>query len=160
MIDDEVKAVVLAIIVVVGVFAASQTIYAGRVVEPFSELGLLGPNKKIGDYPKEVVVGLPYRLYIYVGNHEGEVKYYRVLIKLGDAETFINETTPADAPIIHSFDQVLMHNQTVIRPYDMVINSTGTNLRLLVELWSFDPERDEFVYTGRWNQLWLNATAP
>lgn len=160
MIDEEVKAVVLAIIVVAGIFAASQTMLAGRVVEPFSELGLLGPNKRIGDYPKEVVIGLPYRLHIYVGNHEGEVRYYRILIKLGNSTTFINETIPANAPVIYSFDHVLMDNRTLIQPYDMIINSTGINLRLLVELWSYDPAKGEFVYTGRWNQLWVNATGP
>jgi hypothetical protein len=40
--DEEVLAVVAAIVIVASVFAVVQAINAGRVTEPFSELGLLG----------------------------------------------------------------------------------------------------------------------
>ncbi|MEM1550585.1 MAG: hypothetical protein QXR13_01460, partial [Candidatus Bathyarchaeia archaeon] len=76
--DDEVLAVVAAIVVVGFVFGFSQFILSGRVVEPFSALGLLGPNMKIGDYPREVVVGVPFKLYLYVHNFEGRSVYYRI----------------------------------------------------------------------------------
>ena len=53
--SGEVWAVILAIMIVASVFAVAQAITAGRVVEPFSELGLLGPKMKIGDYPTRAV---------------------------------------------------------------------------------------------------------
>jgi len=57
LLSEEVWAVVLAIIVVASVFAFSQAYLAGRVIEPFSELGVLGPHAKIADYPRRVVAG-------------------------------------------------------------------------------------------------------
>ena len=77
--DEEVLAVLTAIVIVVGVFAGVQALSTGRVIEPFSELGLLGPSGKIGDYPREVVAGMPILLNIYVGNHEGRTMYYKLL---------------------------------------------------------------------------------
>lgn len=47
MIDEEVQAVILAILVVASAFAASQLYLKGRAIEPLLELDLLGP--KIAD---------------------------------------------------------------------------------------------------------------
>ncbi len=52
MIDDQIRGAALAIILAVGVLLVLQPLYVGRTVEPFSELAVLGPNQKIGDYPK------------------------------------------------------------------------------------------------------------
>jgi uncharacterized membrane protein len=49
---------------------------------------------KVGDYLKEVVAGSLFRLYLYLGNHEGKSVYYRILIKLGNETSTISETTP------------------------------------------------------------------
>jgi len=45
--DEEVLAVIAAIIIVAAVFAAAQAFYTSRVIEAFSELGLLGSAGKI-----------------------------------------------------------------------------------------------------------------
>ncbi|MHA1582085.1 MAG: DUF1616 domain-containing protein, partial [Candidatus Baldrarchaeia archaeon] len=84
LVDEGVFAVVLAILVIVCVFAMSQMFYAGRVVEPFSQLAVLGPDKKLGGYPSEVRAGEKFKLYMYVGNQMGRVMYYIVYIKLGN----------------------------------------------------------------------------
>ncbi|MDP2954272.1 MAG: DUF1616 domain-containing protein, partial [Chloroflexota bacterium] len=81
--DDELKAVALVLIGLMGAVAVYPILAESRVVEPFSELGVLGPNMKIGDYPRQLVVGQRFSLYIYVGNHEGSSQYYRVFAKLG-----------------------------------------------------------------------------
>lgn len=52
VLNEEVLAVLAAIVLVAAVLAGVQVLNAGRVVEPFSELGLLGPEGKIGSYPK------------------------------------------------------------------------------------------------------------
>lgn len=158
LIDEEVTAVVLVIIVVVGVFTFSQVFLAGRVVEPFSELGVLGAKMKIGDYPKEVLVNESFKLYLYIGNHEGRIMYYTVYVKLGNRSTVINETVPADAPIIVFYEAILSHNETTIIPMNIKIDKPGRNVRLIFEMWIYD---DGFLkYHGRWCQLWLNVTAP
>jgi len=155
-----VTAVALAVIVVVGVFSASQFLVADRVVEPFSELAVLGPNQKIGDYPKNLQVGETFTLYIYVGNHEGKATHYRVYAKLGDRSSIINENASLDtAPIAH-YDVILLNNQTWLNPVTLQIDKPGTNLRLVFELWTYTPAQGAFTYYNRWTQLWLNVTRP
>ena len=160
IVSEEVMAVILAVVIVASVFAISQIFLAGRVVEPFSELGTLGPRKKIGDYPKTVFVGEKFRLWIYVGNHMGIPMYYRVVIKLGNRSTVISENRSADAPILMYFERIVPHNGTWLFPIDVSIDREGLNYRLIVELWIYNSTVGEFTYHGRWNQLWINVTKP
>jgi len=153
-------AVVLAVIVVVGAFTVSQPFLASQVGEPFSELAVLGPEMKIGGYPKEVVVGENFTLYLYVGNHKGKVMYYAVLVKLGDRTTLINETEPMDVPVIARYEVVLPHDGNWTRPITLSLGEPGLNLRLVFELWVYDGGLHDFIYDVRWCQLWLNVTMP
>jgi uncharacterized membrane protein len=133
---------------------------AGRVVEPFSELGLLGPGGKIGDYPKEVVAGSPFTLNIYLGNHEGKTAYYKVLVKPGNSSSVINGTTPLSARPIMEVRAVLSHNSSQIIPVNITLYEPATRLRLVFEMWIFNETAGVFTYHGLWNQLWLNVTRP
>ena len=129
------------------------------MVEPFSELAVLGPNQKIGDYPKSLKAGENFTLYLYVGNHEGNVQYYRVYAKLGDRSSTINENVSLNAPSIAQYETVLTSNQTWVKPITLHIDKPGTNYRLVFELWNYRPDDGAFTYHGRWNQLWLNVTS-
>lgn len=147
ILDEEVLAVLAAISIVAGIFAGVQALNEGRVVEPFSELGILGPGGKIGDYPKQVVAGLPFKLNVYIGNHEGKTMYYKILVKHST-----NETTS----IIMDLRAILSHNSSKIMPIDVILSQPGTNTRLIFEMWIFN--ETDFIYHNRWNQLWLNVT--
>jgi len=160
LIDERVTAALVALIVVVGAFSVSQAFLAGRVVEPFSELGVLGPNQKIGDYPNSMLVGENFTLYLYVGNHEGRSMYYRVYVKLSDRSSLVNENTSLDAPHIAYHDVILQNNQTWLKPVTLHIDKPGTNLRLVFELWTYTPDQEAFTYHNRWLQLWVNVTRP
>lgn len=159
IIDPEVLAVILALIVVIGVFAVAQVYVSGRVVEPFSEIGLLGPKMKIGDYPTEVVVGEKIKLYIYLGNHMGYPVWYVVFLKIGDRLTFVNETIPANVEPVWSYEILLDHNSNVTIPITLSLNKTGTNVRVIFELWTIN-ENGELAYHNRWVHLWVNVTKP
>ena len=157
LISGEVWAVILAIILVGVIFAVSQAIWAERVIEPFSELGVLGPHMKIGDYPSEVVAGDTFKLYIYVGNHMGKPMLYTVLVKL------CNKTMPVDpAPVepMMSFTHALLNNETWISPINVTLTDVGLNWRLVFELWAYNPETDRVEYLGLSCWLWINVTAP
>ncbi|MEM0313395.1 MAG: DUF1616 domain-containing protein [Candidatus Bathyarchaeia archaeon] len=158
ILNDEVLAVIAAILLVSAVFAAVQVLNAGRVVEPFSELGLLGPEGKIADYPRVVEAGQPFRLNVYVGNHEGRVMYYRVLVKVGDRNSTINATVPLAAEPFMEVRSILAHNTSEIIPVDVVLDSPGDGVRLVFEMWAYNETVGGFSYHGRWNQLWLNVT--
>jgi len=160
ILNEEVLAVLAAIVLASSVFAGVQLFNAGRVVEPFSELGLLGPGGKIGDYPKKVVAGSPFTLNVYVGNQEGKTAYYKVLVKLGDNSSIINETTPLSAEPVMEIRAVLSHNSSQIIPVNITLYEPATRLRLVLEMWVFNETVKAFTFHGRWNQLWLNVTAP
>ena len=157
IIDEEVKAVALAVVVIAGVFSVSQAFPVSRV-EPFSVLAVLGPKMKLGDYPREVIAGEPFTLYLYVGNHEGKTVYYSVMVKLGDGSTPVNETTPMQLPDIMRFDRVLMNGENWTRAVNISIDRLGVGLRLVFELWIYDEAANNMRYHGVWSQLWMNVT--
>jgi len=159
IISGEVWAVILALIVVASVFTLAQAITAGRVTEPFSAIGLLGPKMKIGDYPTNVMLGDEIKLYVYIGNHMGYPVWYIVYAKLGNKTTFINSTVPAKLTPIWSYQVLLNHNTNTTIPVTLVMNRTGVNLKLIFELWYIDPETGQQKYYA-WNHLYLNVTAP
>lgn len=165
MVDEEVTAVVLAILMIMGVLAASrlrafQTIFAGNMVEPFSELCVLGPNKKIADYPHELVTGQPFDLYIYIGNHESHSMYYRVLVKTRDRTTNVSDIKALNSSILASHDSIIQYggNQTI--PITLILDDAGLNQMLVFELHTYNLEKKGFEYHGRWCQLRLNVTRP
>lgn len=152
---EEVYAVVLAILIVVGVFALANWLMAGRVVEPFSALGVLGPRMKIGDYPRRVIVGEQFLLHIYVHNYMGKPMYYFICIKLGNKSTPID---PSPLKPFKVFERVLDHNETLVFPIKLSINETGINYRLIFELWVYNDTTKNVTYHGIWCQLWINVT--
>jgi len=154
--SGEVRAVVAAIVVVILIFAISQAYMAGRVIEPFSELGLLGKYKKIGDYPREVLVGEKFLFYIYVGNHLGYPAFYQIKIYIGDEKTPVD---PCPLKPKYTLYYILPHNQSWIYPINMSIDEPGINKRIIVELWIYNITTHKFEYHKRWTQIWVNVTA-
>jgi uncharacterized membrane protein len=156
--DKEAATISLVIVTVLAVFAVIYPILPANV-QPFSELGILGPSETIGAYPQNVTAGQEFHLYGYVGNHEGSVSYYEFEAKLGNQSTAVSNSTAADAPIVFTHYQVLENNQTTVFPVNLSINATGTDQRLVFELWSFNTTTSQFAYTGLWDQLFLNVTS-
>ncbi len=155
LLDDEVRAVLAAILVIILIFAATQYFTAGRVAEPFSELGLLGRNKKLADYPSNLTVGETAMVYIYVGNLMGRPMLYRIDAKLG------NESSPVNPSLLSPFWTyylVLEHNSSSIIPLNFSVNRTGV-YRLIVELWAYNETVGDFQYNN-WVHLWVNVSSP
>jgi uncharacterized membrane protein len=158
MIDDDLKVAAVGIIVLIAVFNVSGYYLADRNVEPFSELGILGPTQKIADYPSSVLTGQNFTIFLYVGNHEGQVEYYQVLVKLG-TQANANQSVPLDSPVIASYDRVLLDNQNVTSPMTLSLGQNGTNVRLVFELWYYQTNTSSIAfYTSDW--LYLNVTGP
>ncbi len=160
MIDEQLQAAAVGVIVLIAVFNVSGYYLANRNVEPFSELGILGPHQKIADYPRSVLVGQQFTLYLYVGNHEGHVMYYQVLAKLGDRSSVINENVSLASAPIAAYGMILRNNQTYLNPITLSIPHNGTNVRLVFELWVYQPGTSGFAYDHRFNQIWFNVTGP
>ena len=57
--DKEVAAVLLILLAIVGIFVALQPLLPSTA-EKFSELGVLGPNQTIANYPTALKTGQPF----------------------------------------------------------------------------------------------------
>ncbi|MEM0024625.1 MAG: DUF1616 domain-containing protein [Thermofilaceae archaeon] len=156
ILNDEVMAVLTAIVSVACVLAAALSI--PRSVEPFLALGLLGEKGKIGDYPTRVLTGEPVRLNIFVMNHIGRAAALKVIAKLGSRGNIPSNSTPLNATPIWEYTIILNHGQNVTIPVQLTIEREGVNLALVFELWALNTTSGTWVYTGRWNHLYINVT--
>lgn len=157
LIDTELKIVTLALIGFMAAVAIYPVLSTNVVIEPFSEIGILGANGKLGDYPKSVTVGNKFNLFVYVGDHEGKSEYYRIQVKLCDEKDNITDTQPLTKDPIISWDLFLMDNQNITFPVTLSLNESGVNKRLVFELNIFEPSNNDFIFKSR-AQLWLNVT--
>lgn len=154
---EQICAIALAITIILAFISVSGLIIPTGQGEQFSELGILGPNMKLGDYPSQIVASDTIHLYGYVGNQMGQPMYYTVMVKLGDNNTTVNPTSIAP---IQQYSQVIANNQSWTFPIDITITKTGTNQRILFELWIYNQTLNQNQYHNRWGQIWLNVTAP
>ena len=154
--DDEVLAVIMALIVVSSVFAAAMTIPRGH--EEFLAIGLLNENCKIGDYPKTVFVEENITLCIFVSNNLAKPALLQVRFKLGSRNNLPTNTTYLNSPTILSLTRVLNSGGNFTEKVSFKLNSTGENVALVFELWKYDTELGKWVYTGRWVHLYVNVT--
>lgn len=156
--DRETATLALAVVTILAVLAAVYPIIPVNS-EKFYEIGVLGPNQKIGGYPSVVTVGQRFLLYCYVGNHEGSPSYDQLLVKEGNSSTVVSNSTATDAPVILTRYLVLDNNQNTTFPITLSMQSPGAHQRLIFELWSFDANTSQFAYTGITAYIWVNVTA-
>ena len=156
--DRAVTACALGAIIIVGAIISAQYFLAGTVPQPFSELAVLGPNGKIGNYTSSVAAGQNFTLDLYVGNHEGQVTYYRVYVKLGNISSVVDRNVSLSAPSIAVYDVFLKDSQTVVHPMTFELSKVGAEQKLVFELWTFSAVKDDFAYAHSWNQIILNVT--
>jgi len=154
---DQVCAAILGIILIVAIFVVASHFLAGNTGETFSELGVLGPNMTLGDYPNEVVAGDAVNLYVYVGNQMGRPVYYTVMIKVGDNNTSVN---PAPIEPTMELERILLQNENWTSPASITLTQAGLNQRIIFELWTYNETTNSNDYSQIWGQVWLNVTAP
>ena len=156
LLDDEVFAVLTAIIVVASVFTAALIVKPSHT-EPFSAIGLLDQNCKIGDYPDFVLIGENITLCTYISNHEGSPQAYMVKYKFTTPQDIPTNTTPSGARALLRRIVVLDDKQDTTFKVEIPIpynpGMIGRNATLVFELWKFDTVKDEWVYTGKWVHL-------
>ncbi|QOJ79297.1 DUF1616 domain-containing protein [Infirmifilum lucidum] len=161
ILDEEVFAVVLAIITVASVFAAAQ-ILRQEVTEPFTALGLLNSQCRIGDYPRRVVPGQPVDLCVFVGNYEGKPIYYKVVFKVGTNQTIPSNSSPSPDPPLKAWRGVLAHGENATFKVSVVVppSLNSSRVALIFELWVYDTSTGRWRYTGRWTHLYVDVVKP
>ena len=158
--DEKIQAAVITGLLAYTMLIVAPLIPGDGADEHFSELGVLGPQMRLGDYPKEVKVEQALSLYIYLGNHEGQATYYRIMAKLGDRSMNVTEGQPYPGEVLSEYRHILMDEANYTRPITISLREAGLNRRLVFELQKYDPVGRRFVYDGVWAQLWLNVTKP
>ena len=159
MIDRYATYATIVVVLSLGLITAVPPLIPERIVEPFSEFGVLGPYMMLGDYPTELSVGEMFDLYLYNGNEEGRLMYYRVMVKVGSQEVNVSDTIPYSAPLLRSYELVLSDGQNMTTPISLSFEEAGINRRLVFELYKYDDALDDFFYSGEWLQMWVNVTS-
>jgi uncharacterized membrane protein len=154
---EKLFAVFLGLTVLVAFFSVSAFLVPNSQGEKYSELGILGSNGLLGEYPTQIVASQTVHLFGYVGNQMGSAMYYTVMVKLGNSDTQLN---PSYVTPIQQYNQVLSNNQTWIFPVDVTLTKVGGNQRIIFELWIYNETTHKNQYHQRWGQVWLNVTAP
>lgn len=153
--NDEVFAVILALSVVSSVLGIAITI--PRNPEAFTALGLLGEHERIGGYPREVYVGIPFELNIFIANYMGSAKLFMVKAKLGYG-SIPSESTPLGTPTLLEKFVVLCHSCNTTIPMTMTLSEPFRNQTIVFELYVFDVKEKKWCYTGSYTFLRVNVS--
>lgn len=162
IIDEEVFAVILAVSVVASAVGIA-VVLRPETVEPFTAIGLRSKDCVIGDYPNVASNNSFLNLCISVLNYMGKPIYYRVIYKIGDRETLPTNTTPSQREQVLTWMGVLgdKRNATMLIEIPVYTREPLPNrVALIFELWLYDAESAQWVYTGRWTHLYINITPP
>ncbi|MDK6027924.1 hypothetical protein QPL79_00900 [Ignisphaera sp. 4213-co] len=127
-----------------------------EITEPFVALSILNQDCKLGDYPRIVYPGMNLTLCIYVYNHKPYPILAQVRYKIGDASSLPSNTSPSFAQTIRIYQFVVNIENNVTRKVSIPITITSSqnkNATLIFELWIFDVDKRDWVYTGIWNSL-------
>jgi len=159
VLDAEVFAVIVAIAIVGSALGIAQVLRP-EVVEPFTALGLLNENCVIGEYPEYVFAGREVELCVFVGNHMGYPILARVVYKLGTEADLPTNATPSSLRPLRNFTVLVPHggNETFKARLPIPENPPEADrVAIILELWLYDPERGGWVYSGRWNHLYVRV---
>ena len=156
--DEKIQTAIIGVLIIYGILVASPIALGSRVVEPFSELGILGPNMKLGDYPSNVQPGEEFDLFVYLGNHEGKTSLYRLFVKLGDSSLNVSDIVSYPGEVLYSYDRVLLDETNHTSSITLKLTEPGINSRLVFELHQY--QENSFQYDGIWAQLWVNVSSP
>lgn len=143
--------------------------------EAFSEIWILGADHILGNVPSSITSNTIYTVYLDVGNHMGELKYYAILAKIRNQSEPLPDTTignPSPLKPIFEYRLFLENNGISERKFDfsikqvsfigntskisqMSVNNDNVNLDS-TGIW--DSERHGFYYQ-LFFELWLyNST--
>lgn len=160
LLDEEVFAVILAVTVVASIIGIAIVIRP-EVTEPFTALGLLNKDCKMGEYPRTTPNGSYIDLCISVVNYMGKPVYYKVIYKIGDRETLPTNTTPSPVDNLAMWSGILIHGGNATTPVKIpvyVFDPLPRRIALIFELWLYNTQIRNWEYTGRWAHLYINVT--
>ncbi len=160
ILDEEVFAVILAVSIIASTLGIALVLRPGNI-EPFTAIGLLNENCKIGEYPEKAFNESNLRLCIYVENQLGYTGYFKVVYKIASNTSLPTNTTPSPTPIVKEWRFVLASNESIETSVEVPVYcpSPPCRMALVFELWEYNIEEKTWMYTGRWVHLYINITS-
>ncbi len=146
------KATILIATAVLGLVVASPALQRLLVLpqtEFFSEMSLLGPGRKVENYPFNLTQNVNYNVFLSVGNHLGRAAYYQIQVKLRNAtqsaadiftrtssqmpalynlNVFVADKETSEIPLTFSFDYSYDANSSQVNFNSLTLNSNVLNL--------------------------------
>jgi uncharacterized membrane protein len=120
---------VLVIVAIVAIITTAFVIVFPKEGERFSEFYILGEKQRSSDFPKMILTGQTYQMYIGIGNQEHRNVTYTIETWTLRTE-FNNVTNTSSIQAMDPLEQqslVLAHNETITIPYTLLLNKTGYN---------------------------------
>ena len=154
---DEEKTIIVTILValvIIGGLLVYLVFFVPVETEPFAAIYLLDSEKQAENYPKTVVLGENNTFSLWVGvENQNKTQVFSMQVKVdnGTAPVGSNETE-----VIQSFNRTLLDGEIWEFTVTISIDQSGHN-RILFELWFLDETKDEFVYTGSYVNLSVEA---
>ena len=160
ILDEEVFAVIIAITIVGSAIAIAQ-ILRPEIVEPFNALGVLNEDCRIGEYPEYVYPRENLTLCIFVYNYRQYPALVQVRFKIGENATLPTNTSPSPSQVVKTFSFLIGSKENVTKvvivPIAIDRSYEGKKIALIFELWIYDIDKKEWIYTGIWNHLYVNV---
>lgn len=81
--------------------------------------------------------------------------FTQVRYKIGDKNTLPTNKSPSSRPVIGIFEFFVNNKENMTRSIDILIEVKDDidEATLILELWIYDVDKNEWVYTGIWNHL-------
>lgn len=156
VIDDEVFAVLLAMVIIASVIGIALSM--PRSSEPFTAIGLLDRECRIGSYPKNIPVNQSIELCVFISNNLGEPALLQARFKVSYNGSIPTNSTPLDIPEAVNVTVFLPDGGNTTRVFSITITRPGYNIVIAGELWVMDFDKGSWAYTGRHVFIRVNAS--
>jgi len=163
---DRLLSVILVLVILIAIATTVYVIVSPKEREHFSEFYILGEKGMAADYPDQISVGLPYPMFIGVGNHEYRNMSYTIETWAAFTEFDIatNSTSIQAMDPLGRQSLTLAHNETRVIPWNLYLEKTGYNR---MEFLLFNESvpgpgvtgRDRINTSYRDLHLWINVSS-
>jgi|GEM_PF-6874541 len=144
-------AYMILVLIIVSATAFSLSQYSTPISKTrIYELGLIDQGLMENPQPR---VGSNETLWLYIANRGNYTAILKIVIGIDNST---EEGLSSDALIIGEYYTILPPNEYIVDNLSIVFSIKGIQ-RVVVELWVYDPEEHNYIYTGQWVYLWVNV---
>ena len=158
--DDSEKVVYLGVIMSILVTATflGYNLVSYPQPDPVLSIALLNDEQVGESLPTNLTINETFVFHSDVGNYGSYAELLSVHVKLGNHSILHNGTNPAPFPEVFQIERIVQSDTRWITQIVLNMTETGINQRLIVELWRFDQQNREYVYTSRWVSHTFNVS--